>query len=155
MWTDTPSTCVHVWAKRVGVFYYEQQITREVKRIHIRVYRTYVRVSVLWKTKLYNGGNDTSRIHYVEWGTGIPKDKDEVKRREVWECDGWVCDLETTDTSSMFRVIRRAAVLVNTRSAFAFSCEKNTTLLKWKWPRLDCAWWTPEVIPSFLFIMNQ
>ena len=30
-----------------------------------------------------NGGNDTPRIHYVTRGTGIGKDKDEVKRREV------------------------------------------------------------------------
>ncbi len=34
-------------------------------------------------------------IHWVERGTGTPKDRDEVNWWEVWECDGWVCDLET------------------------------------------------------------
>ncbi len=29
--------------------------------------------------------------HWVARGTGTPKDKDEVNRREVYECDG--CDL--------------------------------------------------------------
>ena len=29
-----------------------------------------------------------TRIHWVDRGTGTPKDKDEVNRREVCECDG-------------------------------------------------------------------
>ncbi len=29
-----------------------------------------------------------SRIHWVDRGTGTPKDRDEVNRREVCECDG-------------------------------------------------------------------
>jgi hypothetical protein len=29
-----------------------------------------------------------SAIHWVARGTGIPKDRDEVNRREVCECDG-------------------------------------------------------------------
>jgi hypothetical protein len=29
-------------------------------------------------------------MHWVDRGTGIPKDRDEVNRREVCECDGWV-----------------------------------------------------------------
>jgi len=28
------------------------------------------------------------RIHWVARGTGTPKDKDEVNRRDVCECDG-------------------------------------------------------------------
>jgi hypothetical protein len=28
--------------------------------------------------------------HWVVWGTGTPKDRDEVNKREVYECDGWV-----------------------------------------------------------------
>jgi len=44
--------------------------------------------------------------HTLGWGgTGTPKDRDEVNRREVWECDGWVCYLEVTGTSSVFKVI--------------------------------------------------
>jgi hypothetical protein len=42
------------------------------------------------KTKRYSWGIYTSRIHRVVWGTGTPKDRDEVDRREVSECDGWV-----------------------------------------------------------------
>ncbi len=34
----------------------------------------------------------TSLIHLVDRGTGTPKDRDEVNRREVCEYDGWVCD---------------------------------------------------------------
>ncbi len=30
----------------------------------------------------------TSRIHWVVRGTGTPKDRDEVNRRDVSECDG-------------------------------------------------------------------
>ncbi len=30
----------------------------------------------------------TPHIHWVEVGTGTPKDRDEVNRQEVCECDG-------------------------------------------------------------------
>ena len=30
----------------------------------------------------------------MEWGTGTPKNRDEVNKREVCECDGRVCDLD-------------------------------------------------------------
>ena len=33
-------------------------------------------------------------MHWVVRGTGTPKDNDEVNKREVCECDGWVCDLD-------------------------------------------------------------
>ena len=32
-----------------------------------------------------------SRIHWVPSRTGTPKDRDEVNRRELWVCDGWLC----------------------------------------------------------------
>ena len=35
-----------------------------------------------------------SHIHWVGRGTGTPKDKDKVNKREVCECDGLVCDLD-------------------------------------------------------------
>jgi hypothetical protein len=79
-------------------------------------HRTNVKGSVWWKTKResgVHGGNDTPHIHYVERGTGIPKDKDEVKRREVWECDGWVWELEGIGAPSIFKVIRKATVAKN------------------------------------------
>ncbi len=31
-----------------------------------------------------------SLIHWVGLGAGTPKDRDEVKNRDVCECDGWV-----------------------------------------------------------------
>jgi hypothetical protein len=34
------------------------------------------------------------RLHWVVRGTGIPKDRDEVNRREVCQCDGEVCQCE-------------------------------------------------------------
>ena len=30
----------------------------------------------------------SSRMDWVVWGTGTPQDRDEVKRREFWVCDG-------------------------------------------------------------------
>ena len=44
-----------------------------------------------------------SHIHWVARGTGTPNDKDEVNKREVYECDGCVCDLEV-DSPSIFNV---------------------------------------------------
>ena len=35
------------------------------------------------KLKSESVGNYTSRIHWVEWGTETPKDRDEVNRPEV------------------------------------------------------------------------
>jgi hypothetical protein len=59
-------------------------------------------------------------------GTGTPKDRDEVKRREVCECDGRVCDLETIGVPSILRVILNTAALVRMLSTFDLSCEENT-----------------------------
>ena len=63
-----------------------------------------------------------SQIHWVVWGTGSPKDRDEVKRREVWECEGWVCDLEAIGAPSMFRLIRRAASLARVCPTLETDC---------------------------------
>ncbi len=51
------------------------------------------------------------RIHWVARETGIPKDRDEVNKREVCESDGCVCDLEAIGAPSIFNVIRSAAAL--------------------------------------------
>ena len=50
-------------------------------------------------------------MHSVVSGTGTPKDRDEVNRREVSECEGWVWDLDTIGAPSRFRLIRKAAAL--------------------------------------------
>ena len=47
-------------------------------------------VSVWWKTKSQRWRIYTSHIHWVTRGTGTPKDKDEVNKGEVCECDGCV-----------------------------------------------------------------
>ncbi len=52
-----------------------------------------------------------TRIHWVARGTGIPKDRDVVNRREVSECDGWVCDVDMMCAPSELSVIRKAASL--------------------------------------------
>ena len=44
------------------------------------------------------------RIHWVARGTATPKDRDEVNRREVCECDGWVCDLDVMGDPSKLNV---------------------------------------------------
>ena len=56
-------------------------------------------------------------------GTGIPKDRDEVNRREVVECDG---DLESIDTPSIFSVIRNTQTLTRMLSTLDLSCEENS-----------------------------
>jgi hypothetical protein len=46
--------------------------------------------------------------------------RDEVKRRDVWECDGWVCDLEDIGAPSIFNVIRSDTVLLRMLPTFDF-----------------------------------
>jgi hypothetical protein len=41
-----------------------------------------------------------TRIHWVPRGTGTPKDKDEVYKRESCECDGRVCNFGQIRASS-------------------------------------------------------
>ena len=89
-----------------------------------------------------------THIHWVTWGTVTPKDIDEVNKREVSECDRWVCDLDTTGETSIFSVILSAAVLERMLPTFDLSCEENVVCLKWKWPLVDYARWTPEVVKN-------
>ncbi len=56
--------------------------------------KTFTWLSSWWKTRNERWWIYMSDIHWVDRGTGIPKDRDEVNRREVWECDGWLCDLD-------------------------------------------------------------
>ncbi len=57
--------------------------------------------------------------------SGTPKDRDEVNRREVYECDGWVCDLEVIGVSSIFKLIRKDADLSRMLPTFDMRCEEN------------------------------
>jgi hypothetical protein len=101
-------------------------------------------VSVWWKTKRWTWGIYTPHIHWVARGTGTPKDRDEFNRREVWEWDGWVCDLEAIGATSIFSVIRSAAALVRMLSTLDLSCAENAVRRQWNCPLVDCASWTPE-----------
>jgi hypothetical protein len=107
--------------KRTVVYYKETK--RELKKIIICKCRCNERL----KAK----AEGSIRIHWVVWGTGTPKDRDEVKRREVWECEGWVCDLETIGAPSMFKLICKSAALARMWPTFDLNCEENATRRKW------------------------
>jgi hypothetical protein len=85
--------------------------------------KTFIWESVWWKTKNWSWGIYTSHIHWVDQGTGTLKDRDEVNRRDVCECDGWVCVLEVIGAPSI---------------------SENTAGRKWNWSRSCCTSWTPE-----------
>jgi hypothetical protein len=87
-----------------------------------------------------------SHIHRVVRGTGTPKNKDEVYRRVVCQCEGWVCVHEVIVVPSRLRLTRKAEVLVRILSTFSLGCEENTVRRKWKSPLVDCGRWTPEVV---------
>ena len=59
----------------------------------------------------------TPRIHWVARGTGTPKDKDEIHRREVYECDGRVCALEVMCSPLSLRLTRKDTALVRMLSS--------------------------------------
>ncbi len=54
-----------------------------------------------------------SLIHWVGLGVGTPKDRDEVNNRDVWECDGWVWEVEAIDAQSRLRLTRKTVVFVS------------------------------------------
>jgi hypothetical protein len=90
-------------------------------------------------------------IYHVVWGTGTPKDRDEVKWREVWECEGWVCDLECIGCPSIFKLIRSAPSLVRMYHTLDLICEENVTWKKRSSWLDQCVNWTPEVAESGQF----
>ncbi len=85
--------------------------------------------------------------HWVGRGTGTPEDKDEVNKREVCECEGWVWDLDEIVTlTSRLRLIRKTSALARARPTFPLSFCEKTARRKWNWTRSVCASWTPEVV---------
>ena len=82
--------------------------------------KTYTWVSVWWKTKNEIWEIYTSHIHGVVRGTGTPKDREEVNKRDVCECDGWVCVLEVIGDPSILSVTRKVADLVRVLPTFTF-----------------------------------
>ncbi len=79
----------------------------------------------------------TSRIHWVVRGTGTPKDRDEVNRRDVCDCDGRVCVLEVIGVSSILSVIRKPSTLTRVLPTFDFSVVKDTDWRKWNSSLVD------------------
>jgi hypothetical protein len=71
-----------------------------------------------------------SPIHWVARGTGTPKDKDEVNRREVCECDGCVCHLDVMGTPSRLRLIRKVETLPRVRPTLFLNCQEKTARRK-------------------------
>jgi hypothetical protein len=63
---------------------------------------------------------------------GTPKYRDEVNRRDVSECDGWVCVLEVIDVPSILSVIRKVADMMRVLSTFSFRGGKNVVRHEWK-----------------------
>ena len=84
------------------------------------------------------------RMYSVVFGTGKPKDRDEVNKWDSCEWDGWVCERDVIGAPSIFKLTHRAAALDKLLPIFALSCPRKAARLKWKVPRCDCAGWTPE-----------
>ncbi len=85
--------------------------------------------------------------HTLGKGTGTPKDRDEVNRREVCECDGWVCDAEVIGAPpSRLRLICNAAALARIDETRDLSMEEKAARRKRNMPRCVCESWTPEAV---------
>ena len=97
---------------------------------------------LLW---IVNWGIYTTHMSSVGRGTGTPKDRDEVNRRDVCEWDGWVCVLDVIGTPSILRLTRKDAALARVLPTLTLSCGRNTESRKWKSPPLvDYTGCTPE-----------
>jgi hypothetical protein len=67
------------------------------------------------------------------------KEKDEVNKREVHECDGRVRDPDVMVVPPTPKLTYQAEALVRASSTIVSSCEENAALKKWHLPRLCCA----------------
>ena len=85
-----------------------------------------------------------THIHWVTWGTVTPEHIDEVNKREVCECDGWVYDLDDTGTPSIFNIIHSTSTLLRIFPILDLNCEEKAEWRKWNWSRSCSARWTPE-----------
>jgi len=64
-------------------------------------------------------------------------------RREVCECDEWVCDLDVMGAPSTLSVIRKTSALGMVRSTLDLRWEESAARRKLNWPRWCCGSWTP------------
>ena len=81
------------------------------------------------------------RIHWVARQNKLetPKEKDEVNKREVHECDGRARDPDAMVAPLTPKPTRKAEALGRAPPTIASSCEENAALRKWHWSRLCCA----------------
>jgi hypothetical protein len=88
----------------------------------------------------------TTLIHWVARGIGTPKD--EVNRREVCECDGWVWVCKPIGSPSQLSVMCKVTNynfnFTRMLTTVVLRCEENATRWKWNWSRSFCVNWTPE-----------
>ena len=59
-------------------------------------------------------------MHSVVRGTGTPKDRDEVNKRDACEWDGWVCERDVICAPSIFKLTHRVATLARVLPTFFF-----------------------------------
>ena len=69
----------------------------------------------------------------------IPRDKDEVNKREIHECNGRTHDPDTMVSPLTPKLTLTAETLVRTPPTIASCREEDTTLRKWSFPRYCCA----------------
>ena len=82
------------------------------------------------------------RMHCIVHGTGTPKDRDEVNKRDACEWDGWVCERDVIGAPSIFKFTRIAAALARVVPILDLSCARKAPHF-W-YVAVCCAGWTPE-----------
>ena len=82
-----------------------------------------------------------SHIHWVARQNKLetPKEKDEVNKREVHECDVRTRDPDAMVDPPTPKPTCKAEALVRAPPTIDSSCEGNAALKKWHLPRLCCA----------------
>ena len=82
-----------------------------------------------------------SHIHWVarQNKLEIPRDKDEVNKREIHECDGRAYDPDTMAAPLTPKPTRKAEALVRAPPTIASCREDDTVLRKWSLSRCCCA----------------
>ena len=87
-----------------------------------------------------------SHIHWVARQNKLetPKEKDEVNKREVHECDRRGSDPNAMVDTPTLKSTLKAKVLTRTTTTITSSCEENASLRNWPMPRLCYASRNPE-----------
>ena len=83
-------------------------------------------------------------MSHIPWVTQqnkleIPRDKDEVNKREIHECDGRAHDPDTMVAPLTPKPTRKAEALARAPPTIASCREEDAALRKWPLPRYCCA----------------